>query len=143
MYKSSNTTDKIFICTNNSYYSFTSLFPESKHNFNAMLLEKFKVDRVEKAFHPPIFSIFFHTGDDFNFGQATVANRLVQQVYNSCNGFWLWESNGQSTKHSSQFQSLCSTKRPSETLQNLPYFIYTKTEKSTLGFRIYIKYGKF
>ena len=28
--------------------------------------------------------------------------------------------------HSSQFQSLCSTKSSSETLQNLPYFIYTK-----------------
>ena len=30
--------------------------------------------------------------------------------------------------HSSQFQSLCSTKRSSEMLQNLPYFIYTKSQ---------------
>ena len=29
--------------------------------------------------------------------------------------------------HSSQFQGLCLTKNSSETLQNLPYFIHTKT----------------
>ena len=38
--------------------------------------------------------------------------------------------------HSSQFQSLCSTKSFSETLLDLPYFIPIY-EKATLGFRIY------
>ena len=66
--------------------------------------------------------------------------------------------------HSSQFQSLCSTKSSSKTLENLPYFICTKTQsccfrfsfRATLFFSlikekkekqlwvfIYIKYGKF
>ena len=30
--------------------------------------------------------------------------------------------------HSSQFQGLCLTKSSSETLQNLPHFVYTKTQ---------------
>ena len=42
--------------------------------------------------------------------------------------------------YSSQFQILCSTKCSSETLQNLPYFIYTKKQ---LWVFVYITYGKF
>ena len=36
--------------------------------------------------------------------------------------------------HSSQFQSLCLTKSSNETLQNLPYFIYTKTQSCFFRF---------
>ena len=37
--------------------------------------------------------------------------------------------------HSSQFQGMCSTKSSSETLQNLPYFIYsTKTQSCFFRF---------
>ena len=36
--------------------------------------------------------------------------------------------------HSSQFHSLCLTKSSSETLQNLPYFIYTKTQSCFFHF---------
>ena len=36
--------------------------------------------------------------------------------------------------HSSQFQSLCSTKSSSETLQNLPYFVHTKTQSCFFRF---------
>ena len=36
--------------------------------------------------------------------------------------------------HSSQFQSLCSTKSPSETLQNLSYFMHTKTQSCFFRF---------
>ena len=36
--------------------------------------------------------------------------------------------------HSSQFQGLCLMKSSSETLQNLPYFIYTKTQSCFFRF---------
>ena len=37
-------------------------------------------------------------------------------------------------KHSYRFQGLCLTKRSSETLQNLPYFIYTITQSCFFHF---------
>ena len=39
--------------------------------------------------------------------------------------------------HSSQFHGLCSTKCSSETLQNLPYFIYIYLQKPKVAFSVF------